>query len=93
MTKRYKFSLTALVALLFFPIFLFADGANFDLDGPALRVRVTRGKQTLDIGQVPNLLDGDKLWIQPAFPAGQTARYLLIVSFLRGATNPPPEEW
>jgi hypothetical protein len=75
------------------PAFLLADGANFDLDGPGLRVRVTRGKQTLDIGQVPNLQDGDKLWIQPAFPPEQTAHYLLIVSFLRGSTNPPPEEW
>ncbi|MFI5093097.1 MAG: hypothetical protein ACHQIK_06620 [Candidatus Acidiferrales bacterium] len=93
MTKRPYFSLAALAALLLFPLMLFADGANFDLDGPALHVRVTRGNQTLDIGQVPNLLGGDKLWIQPAFPAGQAARYLLIVSFLRGATNPPPEDW
>ena len=93
MTKRSCPSLVALAALLFFPLFVFADGANFDLDGPSLLVRVTRGKQTLDIGEVPNLLSGDKLWIQPAFPAGQTVRYLLIVSFLRGSTNPPPEEW
>lgn len=69
MTKRPCFSAAALAALLFLPLFLFADGANFDLDGPALRVRVTRGKQTLDIGQVPNLLNGDKLWIQPASQA------------------------
>ncbi len=85
--------MAALAALLFLPLSLFADGANFDLDGPALLVRVTRGKQTLDIGEVPNLLSGDKLWIQPAFPAGQAVRYLLIVSFLRGSTNPPPQEW
>ena len=93
MTKRPQLSLAALAALLIFPYLLFADGANFDLDGPALRVRVTRGKQTLDIGEVPSLLSGDKLWIRPAFPPGQTAHYLLIVSFLRGATNPPPEAW
>jgi hypothetical protein len=93
MTKRYYSSLAALAGLLFFPLLVFADGANFDLDGPALLLRVTRGKQTLDIGEVPNLLSGDKLWIQPAFPAGQTVRYLLIISFLRGSTNPPPEEW
>ncbi|MGB2590544.1 MAG: hypothetical protein WBG02_08235 [Candidatus Acidiferrum sp.] len=93
MTKRPYSIAAALAVLLLFPFFLLADGANFDLDGPALHVRVTRGKQTLDIGQVPNLLDGDKLWIQPAFPAAQTVHYLLIVSFLRGATNPPPEEW
>ncbi|MHB8502255.1 MAG: hypothetical protein ACYDHE_15105, partial [Candidatus Acidiferrales bacterium] len=93
MTKRPYYSMAALAALFFCPLFLFADEANFDLDGPALLVRVTRGKQTLDIAQVPNLLYGDKLWIQPAFPAGQTVHYLLIVSFLRGATNPPPAEW
>jgi len=81
------------MALLAFPFLLLADGANFDLDGPALNVRVTRGRQTLAVGQVPDLLGGDKLWIQPAFPSSQTARYLLIVSFLRGATNPPSEEW
>ena len=76
MTKRSCRSLVALVALLFFPLLVFADGANFDLDGPALLLRVTRDKQTLDIGEVPNLLSGDKLWIQPAFPSGQTVRYL-----------------
>ena len=26
-------------------------------------------------------------------PPGQSARYLLIVAFLRGATNPPPKNW
>jgi hypothetical protein len=89
---RCRILLTA-AALLTLPLFLFADGANFDLAGPAIRLRVTRGAQTLPIGEVPNLLPGDTLWIQPEFPAGQTARYLLIVSFLRGATNPPPVEW
>ena len=27
------------------------------------------------------------------FPEDQSAHYLLIVAFLRGATNPPPENW
>jgi hypothetical protein len=76
-----------------FPGSLLADGANFDLDGPALLLHVTRGRQTLAIGEVPNLQNGDRLWIQPAFPEGQAVRYLMIVSFLRGATNPPPEDW
>ncbi len=85
-------------ALLLMPVLVSAEsggagGAIFDLDGPALYLHVIRGKQSLDIGQVPNLLDGDKLWIQPAFPETQSAHYLLIVSFLRGATNPPPEQW
>lgn len=93
MTGR-KFLIAAACAVLFLlPCTLRGDGSNFDLDGPALNVRVTRGKLTLDLFQVPNLLAGDKLWIQPAFPPSQSVRYLLIVSFLRGATNPPPEEW
>jgi hypothetical protein len=48
---------------------------------------------TLPIGQVPNLLPGDRLWIHPDFPESQSAHYVLIVGFLRGATNPPPSEW
>jgi hypothetical protein len=90
--KSYPFAV-ALLACLLFPFLLLADGAAFDLDGPALRLRITRGKVTLPIGAAPNLLPGDKLWIQPAFPSNQIAHYLLIVSFLRGSTNPPPEEW
>ncbi|HEY2457362.1 MAG TPA: hypothetical protein VGI13_08685 [Candidatus Acidoferrum sp.] len=92
MTKWFRF-LALITVMLCRPASSRADGANFDLEGPGLRLQVTRGSQTLGIADVPNLLSGDKLWIQPAFPGGQAARYLLIVSFLRGATNPPPEEW
>jgi len=42
---------------------------------------------------VPNLQPGDRLWIHPDFPEDQSARYLLVVAFLRGSTNPPPENW
>ncbi len=56
-------------------------------------VRVKRGEVTLPIGEVPNLLAGDRLWIHPDLPESQSARYVLIVAFLRGATNPPPPEW
>jgi hypothetical protein len=38
-------------------------------------------------------LAGDRLWIHPDFPESQSAHYILIVAFLRGATNPPPPEW
>jgi hypothetical protein len=93
MKTRLHFNATIFATLIFFSSSLYADSASFDLDGPALRVKVTRGKQTLGIGEVPTLQAGDKLWIQPAFPQDQTVRYLLIVSFLRGATNPPPEDW
>jgi hypothetical protein len=54
---------------------------------------VTRGGKTLPIANVPNLQPGDKVWVHPDLPASQSAHYLLVVAFLRGATNPPPEDW
>ena len=71
---------------------LHADPA-FDLTGPKVDVRVKRGTVTLPVGETPNLLPGDRLWIHPDLPESQSARYVLIVAFLRGATNPPPPEW
>ena len=70
-----------------------ADGPAFDLTGPKVDVHVKRGDVTLPIGEVPNLLAGDRLWIHPDFPESQSTRFVLIVAFLRGATNPPPPEW
>ncbi len=70
-----------------------ARAQAFDLAGPKVDVHVKRGDVTLPIGQVPNLQTGDRLWIHPDFPESQSARYILIVTFLRGATNPPPNEW
>jgi hypothetical protein len=67
-----------------------ADGPAFDLTGPKVDVHVKRGDVTLPIGEVPNLLAGDRLWIHPDFPESQSTRFVLIVAFLRGATNPPP---
>jgi len=70
-----------------------ADPAPFDLAGPNLEVKVTRGAQTLPIAEVPNLAAGDRLWIRADLPTTQSAHYLLIAAFLRGATNPPPKSW
>ncbi len=70
-----------------------ADDAAFDLAGPRIDVRVERGDKGLAIGQVPNLLPGDRLWVHPDLPESQSAHYLMVVAFLRGATNPPPESW
>ena len=70
-----------------------ATPPSFDLLGPKVDVHVKRGEATLPIGQVPNLLPGDRLWIHPDFPQSQSERFVLIVAFLRGATNPPPPEW
>lgn len=72
---------------------LHADSPAFDLSGPKVDVRVKRGEVTLPIGETPNLLPGDRLWIHPDLPQSQSTRYVLIVAFLRGATNPPPPEW
>jgi hypothetical protein len=71
----------------------FADSAAFDLIGPRVEVRVQRDKVTLPIAEVPNLLPRDRLWIHPDLPESQSVRYLMVVVFLRGATNPPPDSW
>jgi hypothetical protein len=83
----------ALLAFLLLPTLVFADAAAFDLPGPQVEVRVSRGGKELPISEVPNLQAGDRLWVHPAFPESQSAHYLLIVTFLRGSTNPPPENW
>lgn len=70
-----------------------ATNAPFDLRGPTLEVTVSRDKTTLPIAQVPHLAEGDKLWIKADFPKSQSEHYLLVLSFLRGPTNPPPKDW
>ncbi|WP_244502109.1 hypothetical protein [Terriglobus roseus] len=76
------------------PALLHADDpARFDLVGPKISVRVTRGTKTLPIAQVPNLLAGDKLWVKADLPPTQSNHLLLIVAFLRGTTNEPPDKW
>ena len=86
-----------LVAACFFTISmttaLRADNARFDLEGPKIDIRVTRGSATLPISQVPNLQPGDKIWIKADLPASQSNHLLLIVAFLRGTTNEPPDDW
>lgn len=70
-----------------------ADNAAFDLIGPKVEVRVERAGKTLPIAEVPNLQAGDRLWVHADLPDSQSVRYLMIVTFLRGATNPPPDSW
>src|SRR6476620_8718535 len=70
-----------------------ADSAAFDLAGPRIEVRVTRAGKTLPIALVPNLQAGDRLWIHPDLPAGESVRFLMIPAFLRGSTNPQPDNW
>src|ERR1700712_4986515 len=81
-----------LLLLCLAPVSLVAQ-ARFDLAGPKIDVRVTRNNVTLPIAAVPNLQAGDQVWLHPAFPPSQSVRYLLIAVFLRGTTNPPPDDW
>ena len=67
--------------------------APFDLAGPTLEVEVTRSGRTLPIAEVPSLASGDRLSIRADLSPGGSAHYLMIAALLRGATNPPPEEW
>src|SRR5580698_8216502 len=76
-----------------FTLTLRADNARFDLVGPKIDVRVTRGATTLPIAQVPNLQGGDKIWIKADLPSTQSNHLLVIVAFLRGTTNEPPDNW
>lgn len=94
MTFRYRIPVIAATALVVAnAIPALADPAPFDLAGPTLDVKVTRGEDTLPISEVPNLATGDRLAIKADFPATQSAHYLLVAAFLRGATNPPPKDW
>ena len=70
-----------------------ADSAGFDLSGPSIAAKVTRAGKTLPISQVPNLEAKDRIWLHPDLPDDQSVHYLLVVVFLRGSTNPPPDSW
>ena len=87
---RFAAAATLLLALV---VSARADNNSFDLLGPRIEMKVSRNGKSLPISQVANLQPGDRLWLHPDFPDDQSARYLLIVAFLRGATNPPPENW
>jgi hypothetical protein len=87
---RVFFSLLAVLTLL---TLAGAENAAFDLIGPKVDVRVQRAGVTLPIAEVPNLQAGDRLWVHPDLPDSQSVRYLMVVVFLRGATNPPPDSW
>jgi hypothetical protein len=66
---------------------------RFDLPGPKIDIRVTRNGILLPIASVPNLQPGDQVWLHPDLPLTQSVHYLLIAAFLRGTTNPPPDNW
>jgi hypothetical protein len=89
--KRFTAGLAFLFLAFSSPVH--AENAAFDLIGPKIQVKVQRASKTLPIAQVPNLQAGDRLWVHPDLPDSQSVHYLIVVVFLRGATNPPPEAW
>ncbi len=91
MSPRLCHWLSVLAAVLLSADATAASPAPFDLEGPDVQVKVTRGDSTLTIAQVPHLAAGDKLWVKAAFPASQSEHYVMVVAFLRGATNPPAQ--
>lgn len=92
MVKRARLLLLPFLLLSLLRPLRAADG-RFDLVGPRIDIRVTRGNETLPIATVPNLQPGDKIWLHPDLPPTQSVKYLLICVFLRGTTNPPPQSW
>jgi hypothetical protein len=70
-----------------------ADDQRFDLQGPTIRMTVTRNGNTLPIAQVPSLLPNDQLQVKADLPSTQSNHLLMIVAFLRSSTNEPPNEW
>src|SRR5258707_13487099 len=83
----------ALLALLSLAMPARADNAAFDLTGPRVDMKVSRGGKPLAISEVANLQPGDRFWIHPDFPNHQSTHYLLLVAFLRGSARPPPDNW
>jgi len=75
------------------PSGLIAEGPVFDLSGPKIDLHVKRGTATLPISEVGSLLPGDRLWVHPDFPETQSNHFVLVIAFLRGATNQPPADW
>ena len=90
---RQRWLLSAILLLVASPLFAAVESARFDLTGPQVEVRVTRAGKTLPIASVPNLQPGDQLRLHPNLPATQSVKYLLVAVFLRGTTNPPPDNW
>lgn len=91
--RRLRRSLLFLLLIALVSTGLHADGSSFDLFGPKVDVRVKRGSETLPIAQVANLQPGDRIWVHPDLPPSQSERFVLVVVFLRGVTNPPPNDW
>lgn len=95
MRSQRTLRLTVALLLFAFAVVLQAHGddARFDLAGPQVSVSVTRGTVTLPIAQVPSLLANDRLNVRADLPKTQSNHLVVVVAFLRGATNEPPDDW
>jgi hypothetical protein len=94
LTKRRLTSVLAAAFMTLVSVAAHAQAASrFDLSGPSIDVHVQRGTRSLPIATVPNLLPGDHLLIHADLPKTQSVKLLLVVAFLRGSTNPPPNDW
>lgn len=91
--NRLAVPIVVSTCLLMLAGFALAETAAFDLVGPKIEVRVRRDGETLPISEVPSLQAGDRLWVHPDLPDSQSVHYVMVVAFLRGATNPPPDSW
>src|SRR5215472_8133274 len=91
--RLFLFSCTFLPIIFVAGALRAADSAPFDLVGPTIQVKVNRDGKSLPISSVPNLKAGDRLWVHADFPDNQAAHYVMVVAFLQGTTNPPPEDW
>src|SRR3546814_10134872 len=70
-----------------------AAPAPFDLSGPTLDAVITRGKTILPASDIPNLAEGDRIWLKPEFPKSHSAHYLMVAAFLSGLSDPLPKDW
>jgi hypothetical protein len=91
--KIFLRAILGCLALLAQPHAANAQAASFDLTGPRVEMKVSRAGKSLPIAEVANFQPDDRIWLHPDLPESQSVRYLMIVAFLRGSTNPPPEEW
>jgi hypothetical protein len=88
-----RFFISVLICVSFVGLAAHSQNLGFDLVGPPVDVKVERAGKTLPIAEIPDLQPGDRLWLHPDFPDTQSVHYLLVVAFLRGTTNPPPDNW
>ncbi len=92
-TAPGRLTLLAAASIALLAVSAQAQTGRFDLLGPSVDVHVTRGNKSLPIASVPNLQPGDKLQVRADLPSSQSVHLLLVIAFLRGTTNPPPDKW